>query len=142
MNAYWFTPITHYEPLVLGAERLRLADDDALAALRTWAGARHPRLLPMFKASLLLSDDEDFCGLDDAEFVLSAEGAIVFDGKPFHLSHCAEAFLDRLLTRPEVLELLAAANDWPKEHEELVQLWRQWVEAGFDLVLFREDGMG
>ncbi|MGG1514901.1 hypothetical protein ABE504_05780 [Paenibacillus oryzisoli] len=142
MTAYWFTPITHYEPLVLGTERLRLADDEALAALRTWAGARHPRLLPMFKASLLLSDEEDYCGSDDAEFVLSAEGAIVFDGKPFHLSHCAEAFLDRLLTRREVLELLAAANDWSKEHGELIQLWRQWAEAGYDLVLFREDGMG
>ena len=101
MTRYWLTPIVGYSPLVLGADRLDCSPLTKLEAFRELANGRHPRLLSMFKASLLLSDDEEICGSELVELDLSHFEAIVFDGDPYHLSHCAEAFLDRLLKREE-----------------------------------------
>lgn len=144
MTRYWLTPILRYSPLVLGSERMICLPDADFEAFRQLAGNQHPRLLSMFKSSLLLSDEEDVCGSDLVEIDLTHESDIVFNGKPYHLSHCAEAFLDRLLNRREAMAMVKAMekqcdadngmNDvWTKQ-------WLQWLEAGYDIVLLREDG--
>ena len=111
---------------------------------RLAASNQHPRLLPMFKASLLLSDDEDICGSELVEFDLTQSDDLVFDGEPFHLSHCAEAFLDRLLPVKEALELVKKMEESVDRshghHMAWIKQWIQWLEAGYEMVLIREDG--
>lgn len=146
MTRYWLTPIVGYSPLVLGAERLCLPADEEFDDLRQMAGLQHPRLLPMFKLSLLLSDDEEICGSELVELDLTDDEDIRFDGEPFHLSHCAEAFMDRLLTRQEVKAHLLAlqaqmqAGTTAGKLKAWMNQWLAWVEAGYDIVLLREDG--
>ncbi|KRE74943.1 hypothetical protein [Paenibacillus sp. Soil750] len=144
MTRYWLTPILSYSPLVLGAERMSCMPDAEFESFRQLAGQHHPRLLQMFKVSLLLSDDEEICGSDLVELDLTNEGNLVFDGEPFHLSHCAEAFLDRLLTRRESKALLMAMDEHREAsngmHAVWIKQWLDWLDAGYDIVLLREDG--
>ncbi|CAN7442160.1 hypothetical protein LJR153_002935 [Paenibacillus sp. LjRoot153] len=144
MTRYWITPILSYSPLMLGAERISCFPDEEFESFRQLAGHQHPRLLPMFKSSLLLSDEEEICGSDLVELDLTHDGNIVFNGEPFHLSHCAEAFLDRLLTRQESKALLMAMVEHREAsqgmHEVWINQWLKWIEAGYDIVLLREDG--
>jgi hypothetical protein len=144
MTRFWLTPIVGYSPLVLGADRLCLLADEEFEAFRQLAGMQHPRLLPMFKLSLLLSDDEEVCGSELVELDLTDDEDIKFNGDPFHLSHCAEAFMDRLLTRQEVKGYLLAMQAQSGATEGKLKVWMnqwlEWVEAGYDIVLLREDG--
>ncbi|WNR46414.1 hypothetical protein [Paenibacillus roseipurpureus] len=144
MTRYWFTPILGYAPLRLGAERFCVPASEELDAFRSAASQQHPRLLTLFKASLLLSDDEDLCGSDLVELDLTQSGDVVFDGSPLHLSHCAEAFMDRLLPVKEavglVKQLEASATADRSSHLAWIKLWLGWLEAGYDVVLLREDG--
>ncbi|OCT17125.1 hypothetical protein A8709_24380 [Paenibacillus pectinilyticus] len=144
MTRYWLTPIVSYSPLTLGAARMDIPAASDFEAFRQMAAHQHPRLLPMFKASLLLSDDEDVCGSELVELDLTLEEDLVFNGEPLHLSHCAEAFLDRLLTNQEaglllsVMEEEAGSLEGPPKG--WLKQWREWLEAGYDIVLLREDG--
>lgn len=142
MTRYWLTPIVNYSPFVLGADRMNCTPLKALESFRELANGRHPRLLAMFKSSLLLSDDEELCGSELVELDLELFESISFDGKPFHLSHCAEAFIDRLLTRKEALELVTSLpeSDVVPEHSRWRQQWLRWLESGYDVILLREDG--
>ncbi|MDD9270002.1 hypothetical protein ACFPES_23375 [Paenibacillus sp. GCM10023248] len=145
MTSYWLTPVVSGSPLVLGAERIRCTPQEALDSLRELAGRKHPRLLPLFKASLLLSDDEELCGSEVMDLDLSISEAIVFDGAPFHLSHCGEAFLNHLLSREQALQLV---SEWELNTEEegsvhyrsWIREWRRWLATGYDVILLREDG--
>ncbi|GGI43384.1 hypothetical protein GCM10008018_01800 [Paenibacillus marchantiophytorum] len=146
MTRFWLTPIKSYSPLVLGADRMECKPLADLEVLRAQAQEKHPRLLPMYKASLLLSDDEDVCGSDLIELDLSDSEDVVFNGDPYHLSHCAEAFLDRLLGRQEVWDLVNAieeedSSDKLAPQAQWRQLWLQWLESGCDVILLREDGV-
>ncbi|UKS30302.1 hypothetical protein LOZ80_15725 [Paenibacillus sp. HWE-109] len=144
MTRFWLTPIKSYSPLVLGADRMACTPFTDLEVLRAKAHEKHPRLLPMYKASLLLSDDEDVCGSDLVELDLSDAGDVVFNGNPYHLSHCAEAFLDRLLGRQEAWDLVKAIEDSSDKlspEAKWKQLWLQWLESGCDVILLREDGV-
>ncbi|NQX65436.1 hypothetical protein HQN90_04770 [Paenibacillus alba] len=144
MTRYWLTPILGYSPLVLGSERIHCTPLADLEAFRLIASRKHPRLLPLFKSGLLLSDDEDVCGSELVELDLSELEDIVFNGDPYHLSHCAEAFLDRLLTRQETWELVSSISeiDWDDQDHDVKwkQQWLRWLEAGFDVIMLREDG--
>ncbi|MDQ0921314.1 hypothetical protein [Paenibacillus sp. V4I5] len=142
MTRYWLTPITGYSPLVLGADRLDCSPLTKLEAFREMANGRHPRLLSMFKASLLLSDDEEICGSELVELDLTHSDDVVFDGDPFHLSHCAEAFLDRLLKREEALDLVSSLDDSTLDAQQIIwkNQWLRWLELGCDVILLREDG--
>ncbi|KRE90402.1 hypothetical protein ASG89_08895 [Paenibacillus sp. Soil766] len=144
MTRYWLTPILSYSPLVLGAERMSCMPDAEFESFRQLADRQHPRLLQMFKASLLLSDEEEICGSDLVELDLTQAGNLVFDGEPFHLSHCAEAFLDRLLTRQESKVLLMAMDEQRQASNRMydvwIKQWLDWLDTGYDIVLLREDG--
>ncbi|MBD0379149.1 hypothetical protein [Paenibacillus sedimenti] len=146
MTKYWLTPIIHKFPLQFGADRVCCEPLHELDSFREAAHKLHPRLLPMFKASLLLSDDEELCGSELIELDLSDVYEIVFDGRPYHLSHCAEAFLDRILNPQEVLQLVSTMDDNNSElssDKQLLwkQLWLDWLKSGWDVILLREDGV-
>lgn len=142
MTRYWLTPIVGYSPLVLGADRLDCSPLTKLEAFRELANRRHSRLLSMFKASLLLSDDEEICGSELVELDLSHSEAIVFDGDPYHLSHCAEAFLDRLLKREEAWDFVSSFDGKALDAQQIIwkNQWLRWLELGCDVILLREDG--
>ncbi|TXK77124.1 hypothetical protein [Paenibacillus sp. N3.4] len=144
MARYWLTPIIDTTPFTLGAERIECAPLSELEAFRELAHKSHPRLLPMFKSNLLLSDDEDVCGSELAELDLLDEKAIVFNGNPYYLSHCAEAFLDRLLKPQQASEFVSSMDLSEFTPQANAQAWRKqwhhWLKSGYDVILLREDG--
>jgi hypothetical protein len=114
-----------------------------LEALRSELNLTHPRLLPMFKASLLLSEDEESCGSDAELHWLSGE-ELIFDGRPLMLSHCAEAFMDHVLSSKEALNLLEKAVGSMSFtcsliQEHWVEICKDWLSQGWQVILFRED---
>jgi hypothetical protein len=148
MPRYWLTPIIDRFPLKLGSERLCCEPLNELEVFRERMQSLHPRLLPMFKASLLLSDDEEICGSDVLELQWSGENDLVFDGAPFHLSHCAEAFLDRLLSTKEAASMLILGTDemlssweWSTIQLQWLYKWIGWLQQDREVVLLREDGV-
>jgi len=141
MTRYWLTPIVKRTPLQLGGGRIVCEPLAELEKLREEAHGLYPRLLPMFKASMLLSDEEDACGSEEVELELASEEDIVFDGSVFQVSHCAEAFLDRMLTNREArawVDQLAANSE---RLQDWKQMWLRWLDAGWDVILLREDGV-
>jgi hypothetical protein len=147
MAHFWLTPVVSKEPLILGAERLKCLPVAELALFRQAMDAVHPWLLPLFKANLLLSEGlDDSCGLDSDELTLSLAEAedIVFDGKPYVLSHCADNFLERLLKIEQTQLGLAEADAANKELWTVSQqLWLEqmikWLAANKEVIIIREE---
>jgi hypothetical protein len=119
MPKLWLVPLTTASPVTIGADRIALQATPEWETFRQALQAVHPRLLPLFKAHLLpAADDEGLvCGMEgEAEsFALDSAGDIVFTGAEegaasLRLSHCAEAFLERLLPPEEALRLVEEAS--------------------------------
>jgi hypothetical protein len=147
MPRYWLTPIIQMSPLRLGSDRIICDPTAEFEAFRGRLQSVHPRLLPMFKASLLLSEEDGLCGSDDGTMDWNSGRDLVFDGDPLYLSHCAEAFLDRLLATPEAAALLLAASksnqdaDWTVMQAHWLDLCLNWLKEGHEVILLREDGV-
>ena len=124
---YTMVPIVQDEPLTFGAEQVPLDGAEA-EAWRKGVQALHPRLLPNLKESALLSEeDSEFCVAGGIyEFQRGQE--LQMDGEQFILSHCAEHFVDFLLSPAQCLELVGE-----KEAEVAALLTteqrRQWWNA-------------
>lgn len=159
MVRYWLTPVVEKQPLRLGSARLYCEPVQELESLRAKLATVHPRLLPMFKANLLLSDDEDACGSEIGRIDLLEACELVFDGSPLRLSHCGEAFLDRILPVPEAesyvrawleregIQSLLSRNEENASASGLSELQGYWIkrlleflESGWEVILLREDG--
>jgi hypothetical protein len=145
---YWLTPIISRTPLKLGAERISCDPLTELEGFRSKLHIVHPRLLPMFKAGLLLSDEEEACGTDSGDLDWSTGDNIVFDSNPYTLSHCAEAFLDRLLSADESASLLHVAvqgnwdgGAWTSRQQDWLDACLGWLKQGQEVILLREDGV-
>lgn len=144
MANFWLTPVTCENKLVLGAERILCAPLFDLHAFRERLSAINVRVLPMFKANLLPDDDDEFCGSDEGLPELDSGLELTFDGNPLRLSHCAEAFFDRL---PGASECLAWMKQIDIENDSgLTQIEREWLrkmigwlESGYQVILLRED---
>lgn len=132
MVRYWLTPVTLGETVDLSAERIPLDASDA-EALRAQAAKGHPRLLPSFKAALLVEGADGACGPGDAELDLARPSDVALVGA-FALSHCGEAFLDRLLS-PE--EALAAAATLPDD--AALERARDWWRRGYRVMMLKEE---
>jgi hypothetical protein len=147
MAHFWLTPVLSKEPLILGAERLKCLPVAELTLFRQAMDAVHPWLLPLFKANLLLSDSlDDSCGMDDDELTLSLAEAedIVFDGKPYVLSHCADNFLERLLkieqTQLGLVEAGAVNEElWTVSQQLWLEHMRKWLAAHKEVIIIREE---
>ncbi|WP_281888171.1 hypothetical protein [Paenibacillus sp. YYML68] len=163
MAVYWLVPI-HWdgEALVLGADRLRLAPEEARLQLSRALQAVHPRLLLTFKAHLLLSDETlDACGLDELPFELSAEGDIRLhsadhdaaaagaleategsgDRQGWTLSHCGEAYIHGLLgAREAALKLEQAEQpDDAIEAVAWINVMKAWLAEGRQIIMLKEE---
>jgi hypothetical protein len=141
MSTYWLVPLTARDPLVLGAERIRLVDSEMLAVFREQLSRLHPRCLLLFKSNLLVGDEsEQSCSSEEAELRLEVAGDIVFDGSPYSLSHCAEALLDRLPSLSEAGQWLreADSSSWTPSQREYLEAMKEWNRRGFDVILIKE----
>jgi hypothetical protein len=147
MSRYWLTPVLGRLPLKLGSDRISCEASADLDAFRAKLHHVHPWLLPMFKTSLLLSEDDEVCGSTTTEIEWSHAHELVFDGQPFDLSHCAEAFFDRLLGAEKAASLLnddVRANpygDWTPVQLNWLGHISKWLHEGREVILLREDGV-
>jgi hypothetical protein len=134
METYWLTPITRSEPVVLGAERVALSAEEG-EALRGLFAETHSWLLPSFKLALLIGED-DACGYEDedGELSLRQEGDIPLEGVQA-ISHCATAFVERLLAPEKALALASSIPSVPR-----VETVREWWRSGFLVMLLKEEG--
>ncbi|WP_409341284.1 hypothetical protein [Paenibacillus sp. MBLB4367] len=153
MANFWLTPVTNDDKLIVRAERLLCAPLFELNAFRERLSAVHARLLLLFKANLLPGDDdEDACGTEDAFIPLDGGLDIAFDGDPLELSHCAQAFFDRLPSARECLQWLeqcpgvgdgAAVNrndaGWSPIQLEWLKAMIAWLQSGYQVILLREE---
>jgi hypothetical protein len=150
MTRFWLTPLLSKDPLILGSERISCVPSPELDTFRVILQGVHPRLLPLFKAELLLSDDDDeSCGSDMTLEELELDGGetIEFDSERLIVSHCAEAFLDRVLTVSETQKLLQQAEQKLQaiepnaSHLHWIQQMKLWSSRNWEIILLREDGV-
>ncbi len=147
MAYFWLTPIISKKPLALGAERIKCEPLVEITNFRQKLDMTHAWLLPLFKANLLLADDNtEVCGNDNEELTLSLAAAedIVFDGLPYVLSHCAENFLERLLTIEQTLQGLddaGAAFDelWSPVQRGWLAFMLKWLQLNCEIIIVREE---
>ncbi|ALS21343.1 MULTISPECIES: hypothetical protein [Paenibacillus] len=151
MAKFWLMPVQwDGSYAVLGEERLLLEPEQARIRFVEALRPVHPRLLLSFKAELLLADEAlEACGTDALPFDLGQgqpirlaageqKGQEPEQGEDYPLSHCAEAYFNRLMTPQEALSLLSQ-TDAGKEAEPWLETMRQWLEQGRFVILLRED---
>jgi hypothetical protein len=151
MSTFWLTPVLMNEQTtVLSAGRMELVPQEARESLLALLKSVHPGMLILFKSNLLLSEDaEAACGVDELPFELQyTDEDIVFEQDELELSHCAQAYLDRLASVNEMSEWLRAAAIklsmiQGSEHSPesgWIQAMQSWSEQGKHIILLREDG--
>lgn len=154
MSDFWLVPLSwDGETALLGGERLRLEPEGLRMRFMEAMGRIHPRLLMMFKAHLLPEDESgEVCGTEELPFALAQSGdirlsaaaeqsetmAITDAPQTWRLSHCAEAYLNRMLTAREAAGLLRQAEAEP-EAERWLDAMRIWTAGGRQVILLRED---
>lgn len=150
MASYWLVPVEGDDPLVIGADRMLLGGGSQPEAFREKLHRLHPRFLPMVKAAILPGEPEPApdgtgaaCGSEEAP-PLSEPGPIVYDGRPYGLSECGRAFMDRLPLLREQAEWLALAEDgpaggWTAQETQWLAAVRAWNESGRRAMLLKED---
>ncbi|KIL41725.1 hypothetical protein SD70_04970 [Gordoniibacillus kamchatkensis] len=144
MSHFWLTPVTTAPFVVLGDERVQ-AESGAAEAFRKRLHAVHPWLLPLFKARLLAGESEaahggSACGAADGSIPsLAVSGPIIFGSGHHTLSHCGEAFFERLLAPADALALASslAGALAGRERTWLDAMCRWWRQERF-VVLFGE----
>lgn len=145
---YWIMPVEREEPLVFAEDRVCISES---AAWEVFADRLHrlkPRLLPMVKASILPADPDDSepeaCGYFMSPAYLTP-GLVCFDGAPYALSECGQAFVDRLPEASVQLTGLQMALEHPlgEQWSDLEQGWLKTLcllsGANRKLMLVRED---
>ncbi len=153
MADFWLVPLSwDGETAVLGGERLQLKPEGLRERFLEAMGRIHPRLLMMFKAHLLPEDESgEVCGTEELPFILAQSGDIrlsaaiehseamaVTDTPIWRLSHCAEAYFNRMLPAREAAALLRQAAAEP-EAKRWLEAMRTWTAGGRQVILLRED---
>lgn len=150
MSIYWLTPVrSEGQATILVAGRIALEPEDARERFLFLLKAVNPGMLLLFKSHMLLSEEaEAACGVDELPFDLSfVEEAIVFGQDVLELSHCAEAYFDRLPNGKEMMEWIDIArlniSVIPELDLRLEDSWltamQGWVAQGNQMILLRED---
>jgi hypothetical protein len=150
MSVFWLTPIRFEEKTtILCAGRIAMEPQEARERFLSLLKSVHPGMLLLFKSHMLLSEAEEAaCGVDELPFDLSFEEAeIVFGEDALELSHCAEAYLDRLPTVTEMTEWLRVASSritvFPEMEQGNEGIWlaamHDWVAQGIQVILLREE---
>ncbi|MFD2169556.1 hypothetical protein [Tumebacillus lipolyticus] len=139
---YTVVPILQEQPLILSEEHLALEGAEGEAWKKAMQSL-HPRLLPSLKESALLSEEEsEFCvagGIFDYE----RGKELVIDGVELQLSHCAEHFLDFLMSAEDCLSVLAERQEMlaplTASEEQRARLDRltEWWQRGDRVLLLQ-----
>ncbi|MBP1156303.1 MULTISPECIES: hypothetical protein [unclassified Paenibacillus] len=151
MAKFWLIPILwDGQYALLGEDKILLEPEEARIRFVEALRPVHPRLLLSFKAELLLADEAlDACGTDMLPFDLGHGLAIrlvageqqdteSIQAEEYPLSHCAEAYFNRLMTPQEASSLLLdTVND--KDTGPWLQTMRKWLAEGRHVILLRED---
>jgi hypothetical protein len=150
MSIYWLTPVRNEgQATILEAGRIALEPEDARQRFLYLLKAVNPGMLLLFKSHMLLSEEaEAACGVDELPFDLGfVDETIVFGQDALELSHCAEAYFDRLPNAKEMTEWLDIArlniSVIPELDLRLEDSWltamQGWVAQGYQMILLRED---
>jgi hypothetical protein len=149
MSRLWLTPVhinDNEQTVTFLTDRLVLQPANAAECFLDIAKAIHPRMLLAFKSNLLLSEESELaCGVDELPFVLDGDGIIIFGQGSLELSHCAQAYLDRLPSSREMGEWLlrAAAKANGEPQGDPIRLWfekmLEWHKQGYAVILLKED---
>ncbi|WJH33062.1 hypothetical protein N6H14_23100 [Paenibacillus sp. CC-CFT747] len=144
MTTYWLTPADTTGFLVLEKDRFACEPVEEVAPFREKLTSIHPRLLMLFKAGTLLSDEEpSVCGSAGLELQWDNGKPIEFDGSSYVLSSCAEAFLDRLPSVEEVragLDQALLRTGWTPIQQMWLASMKEWTASGRRVLLIKEDG--
>lgn len=148
ITRYWLTPVLcEDEDVILLEGREELPAEEAVEFMRRLKTV-HPRMLVSFKANLLLSEEaEAACGVDEVPFALSSGESIIFGpaAEALELSHCGQAYLDRLPSAREFGEWLSQAETGLLADEASsrmlgwVRMMKSWHDRGWSVTLLRED---
>ncbi|NOU95433.1 hypothetical protein GC093_19700 [Paenibacillus sp. LMG 31456] len=149
MSSLWLTPIVIDEQeqvITLLTDRMELRPVEKADRFLAWLKSVHPRLIVSFKANLMLSDESELaCGIDDLPFELSSDEPVVFGQGRLELSHCAQAYLDRLPSNKEMDEWLnsAAVKVVDATEDDIIHLWvntmLRWHKQGYAIALLKEE---
>lgn len=150
MSIHWLSPVRIEEnSVVLEAGRIELEPDEARGLFLSLLKSVNPGMLLLFKSHMLLSEEAaEACGVDELPFDLGdVEEPILFGPDGIELSHCAEAYMDRLPTIREMTEWLQVArlrlSTIPELENGSESNWlsamQVWVEQGSQIILLRED---
>lgn len=150
MSTHWLSPIRFDENnVILEAGRIELEPDEARGLFLSLMKSVNPGMLLLFKSHMLLSEEAaETCGVDELPFDLGdVEEPILFGDEGIELSHCAQAYMDRLPSIREMTEWLQVArlrlSSLP-EHEngvesDWISTMQAWVSQGSQIILLRED---
>lgn len=150
MAAYWLIPVQwNGDCALLGEDRLLLEPEEARIQFMEAFQTVHPRLLLSFKAELLLGDEAlEACGTESLPFDLGQGQAIrLTTGEPqqeqpdqagYLLSHCGEAYFNRLMTPQEASTLMPKVIPG-KDTQRWVEAVREWLAQGRHVILLRGD---
>jgi hypothetical protein len=139
MAMNWLVPIVQETPLTFGAMRFPLNGLSAAEFLQKLSTV-HPRCLMSFKAHLLLSDDsEEVCGGSELAIDWAGHQDITMEGT-LVLSHCAEAFFDRISEATEILVHIDKLMmlDWDQTQFIWLKQMQQWLMNGYRIIVIRE----
>jgi hypothetical protein len=147
---FWLAPIVTRNPFTIGSERIHCAGERFQQFRERVQQLSSPRFLLMFKSELLLSDelsDDDLVACGNMEISLPSFAdchPIVFDHSPFVLSHCAEAFIDRLPTPKEWRlflheHLTYDGSSWSEDERVWLDAIARWSNCNYEIVLIREE---
>jgi hypothetical protein len=149
LSKLWLTPVLVEEEkqrTTLLDERFELQPAEAANRFLALVKSVHPRLLVTFKANLLLSEDSELaCGIDELPFELGSGEPVIFGQEPLMLSHCAQAYMDRLPSFKEMDEWLgrAAAGTALIPEDSIERQWinmvLSWHQLGYAVILLREE---
>jgi hypothetical protein len=144
MSVIWLAPVKLQPSFTISGERFVPQPEHEFEWFRTLLQMQYPRMLMLFKAHLLVSDDSlEACGSDEAELELGGDGSISFDNvSGISLSHCAEAFMDRISSPQEGLNQLGAVvidETWPAQSAQWLAVMEKWLNDGFQVMLLKEE---
>jgi hypothetical protein len=137
MVRYWLTPLSVDPSMTISGMRECMHVTQATDLLSRLARL-HPRLLPSFKMEMLTSGDDDTCGGSEAtplSVQFEQAGDVELVG-PWSLSHCGEAFIERLLPVETCLGLLAMLPESDVCPD--VQKMQSWWNQGYRIIMVKE----
>ncbi len=120
-------------------------DNEELHQFKAQLHILHPRLIPMFKLQFIIHQDEDHCGNNQVELDMTSAQDICFDGTNLPLSHCAEAFVNQMMSPRDGLRYLSSLKEsqiittWTHQQKQWLSLCVLWFQQNRSIILLKEE---